>query len=109
MYFVVILRRFRLCCKSLAAFLSNQILSDNSLRLQQQDPPSPHPHARQDTASLLATKTNKKYQPIRDLVEKSCDFVTNQSKCLIDVFVLLKLLKDMFYSDKEYLSVIKGL
>ncbi|XP_052780180.1 ectopic P granules protein 5 homolog isoform X2 [Mya arenaria] len=98
--------KFRVCCRALVAFCCNQILGDNTLRLSSQDPVSNLSAAKQDTASLLSIKSNKKYQQIREQVERSCDFVTDQSKCLRDALGLLCMLKGMFYAEKDYLSVI---
>lgn len=98
--------KFRLCCRSLVAFCSSQILSDTKLRLSPSDPASVMAAAKQDLANLLSLKTNKKYQPIKMEIEMTCDFVTDQSKCFGDVIALLKLLKGRLYQDKEFLSVI---
>ena len=88
------------------SFCSCQVLSDTNLRLSPTDPASSLPAAKQDLATLLALKTNKKYQPIRAEVELTCDVVTDQSKCLRDIMVLLGSLRERFYPEVEFLSVI---
>ncbi|KAL4226903.1 Ectopic P granules protein 5 [Mactra antiquata] len=99
--------KFRVCSRALVAFCSRQVVDENKFRLSNTDPVSTTSSAKQDSSHLLALKSNKKYQPIKTDVELICDFVTDQSKCLKDVFDLFKLLIGRFYSDMEYLNVLK--
>ena len=81
-------------------------MSENQLRLEPTSPPSAFPSTKQEVAALLALKTNKKYNPIKADVEMMCEIVTDPNKCIGNVLELIQMSKAVFYSDKEYLSVM---
>lgn len=97
---------FRVCCRAISAFCSLQILGDSELRLDTSFPPSTLTSAKQDLHSLISLKSSKKYQPIKAHIERTCDFVTDQSKTMKDVLPLIAMLRDSFYPTKGYLAVI---
>ena len=82
------------------------MISDNQLRLEPNSPPSNLPITRQEVGALLSLKTNKKYQAIKTDVEMMCEFVLDPNKCIGNVMELLHMSKVLFYSDREYLSVM---
>ncbi|XP_052280497.1 ectopic P granules protein 5 homolog [Dreissena polymorpha] len=100
--------RFRVCSRAFVAFCSLQIAGDSSLRLKPADPASSVPAVKLDVNNLLSIKTNKKYQPIRTQVDRVCEYVNDQSKCLRDAIGLLAMLKELFYADKHFLSLIES-
>ena len=81
-------------------------MSENQLRLEPTSPSSAFPNTKQEIAALIALKTNKKYQAIKADVEMMCEFVTNPNKCIGNVLELLQMSKAVFYSDKEYLTMM---
>ena len=82
------------------------MISDNQLRLEPTSPPSSLPHIKQELGALLSLKTNKKYQPIKTDVEMMCEFVVDPNKCIGNVLELIHMARALFYSDKEFLSVM---
>ena len=98
--------RFRLTSRAIATFCDSQVISENQLRLEPSSPPSTFPNIKQEVGALLALKSNKRYQPIKADVEMMCEFVTDPKKCIGNVLELVQMSKVLFYSDKEYLSVM---
>lgn len=98
--------KFRLTSRALSTFCNCQVVSENQLRLEPTSPPSAFPSIKQEVGALLSLKTNKKYQTIKADVEMMCEYVVDPNKCIGNVLELIHMAKALFYSDKEFLSVM---
>jgi len=119
--------RFRLIAKSMAAFLAAQMPSDASLRLsadapgaigsrsstasspQQSSPPpcSPSQQARQTLAHLEVLRANKQYASLRSTVDAAIESVTSPDMSLRDANAFLYRLVTAVFPDVSYLEIIR--
>ena len=96
--------RFRLAVRSLAAFLSSQILSESTLRLQASSPLSELAMARQCRAALTALRGSKPYAALRDSLETMVGFVHRTDHTARSVLDLLRELSLTLYPHCHYLT-----
>ncbi|XP_076447261.1 ectopic P granules protein 5 homolog [Babylonia areolata] len=96
--------QFRLTVRSMAAFLSSQVLSETTLRFQPTSPLSDLPMAKQCRLALSSLRNNKLYAPLKDTVENMIGFVHRTDHTARSVLDLIKELCVGLYSDCNYLK-----
>ncbi|XP_058491865.1 ectopic P granules protein 5 homolog [Solea solea] len=99
--------RFRVVVRSLAAFLSVQVPSDNELRLQPTSDLQLSVKAQQALGLLEAMPSNKQYAEFEESVNKAVQFIRYPGHCLKDAPRLLSLLANLLYPDLRYLHIIR--
>ncbi|XP_061187011.1 ectopic P granules protein 5 homolog [Saccostrea echinata] len=97
---------FRLSCRALAAMITLQVYDEMRLRLQAGQSLANNGATKQEVGALLSMKTNKAYQSYKNEIEILCDLVQNENYGLRQTLNLIHQLSQMFYREKEYLSVI---
>ncbi|KAL8604118.1 hypothetical protein ACOMHN_047330 [Nucella lapillus] len=95
--------QFRLAVRSLAAFLSSQVLSEGTLRFQPTSPLSDLPTARQSRSALTSLRSNKLYAPLKESVDGFIAFVHRTDHTARNVLDLLTQLCVTLYPDCDYL------
>ncbi|XP_034026058.1 ectopic P granules protein 5 homolog [Thalassophryne amazonica] len=98
--------KFRVVVRSLAAFLSVQVLSETQLRLQPSGDLQLSTKAQQALAMLEALPSNKYYAEFEDSVKKAAQFIRYPGHCLRDGPRLLALLANLLYPELKYLHII---
>ncbi|XP_046571414.1 LOW QUALITY PROTEIN: ectopic P granules protein 5 homolog [Haliotis rubra] len=99
--------KFRIMCRTIAAFLATQIYSDTELRLQPHQPLSNTQSAKASRTALAGLKTNKQYAQYKEQIDLVCHFVNDQTMCLRDSLALLQQLAQAFFADWHYLKCIQ--
>ncbi|XP_014847751.1 PREDICTED: ectopic P granules protein 5 homolog [Poecilia mexicana] len=99
--------KFRVVVRSLAAFLSIQVLSETELRLQPTTDLQLSPKAQQMLGMLEAMSSNKQYAELQEALNKAMQFIRYPGHCVKDGPRLLALLVNLLYSDLRYLHVIR--
>ncbi|XP_057687965.1 ectopic P granules protein 5 homolog [Corythoichthys intestinalis] len=98
--------KFRVVVRSLAAFLSVQVASENELRLQPTSDLQVSAKAQQTLSLLEAMTSNKQYAELEDSLKKALQFIRYPGHCLKDGPRLLALLTNLLYPDLRYLQII---
>ncbi|KAM4576445.1 ectopic P granules protein 5 homolog [Odontesthes bonariensis] len=99
--------RFRVVVRSLAAFLSIQVLTETELRLQPTSDLQLSAKAQQMLGMLEAMPSSKQYADLEESVNKAVQFIRYPGHCLKDGPRLLALLVNFLYPDLRYLHVIR--
>uniref|UniRef100_A0A3B5MG69 Ectopic P-granules autophagy protein 5 homolog (C. elegans) n=1 Tax=Xiphophorus couchianus TaxID=32473 RepID=A0A3B5MG69_9TELE len=99
--------KFRVVVRSLAAFLSIQVLSETELRLQPTTDLQLSPKAQQMLGMLEIMSSNKQYAELQEALNKAIQFIRYPGHCVKDGPRLLALLVNLLYSDLRYLHVIR--
>ncbi|XP_034396490.1 ectopic P granules protein 5 homolog isoform X2 [Cyclopterus lumpus] len=99
--------RFRVVVRSLGAFMSIQMPSENELRLQPTSDLQLSAKAQQMLGVLEAMSSNKQYSELEESVNKSVQFIRYPGHCLRDGPRLLALLANLLYPDLRYLHIIR--
>ncbi|XP_071084165.1 ectopic P granules protein 5 homolog [Haliotis cracherodii] len=99
--------KFRIMCRTIAAFLATQIYSDTELRLHPHQALSNTQSARASRTALVSLKTNKQYAQYKEQIDLVCHFVPDQTMCLRDSLALLQQLAQAFFADWHYLKCIQ--
>lgn len=95
--------QFRLAVRTIAAFLSSQVLSETSLRFQPSDAVSELPLAKQSRLSLTSLRSNKMYAPLKESVESMLGFVHRTDNTVRNVLDLVKELARTLYPQCDFL------
>lgn len=120
----VIVSRFRLIAKSLAAFIAAQMPGDASLRLSADAAGAlsssctavtagagagcgPSQQARQTAAHLDSLRTNKQYASLRHTVDMAIESVMSPQMSLRDANMLLSRLVAALFPNVSYLEIIR--
>ncbi|XP_061134077.1 ectopic P granules protein 5 homolog [Syngnathus typhle] len=98
--------KFRVVVRSLAAFLSVQVASENELRLQPTTDLQPSAKAQQMLAMLEAMISNKYYAESENSLKKALQFIRYPGHCLKDGPRFLALLTKLLYPDLRYLHIM---
>ncbi|XP_049618259.1 ectopic P granules protein 5 homolog isoform X2 [Syngnathus scovelli] len=98
--------KFRVVVRSLAAFLSVQVASENELRLQPTTDLQPSAKAQQMLAMLEAMISNKYYAELENSLKKALQFIRYPGHCLKDGPRFLALLTNLLYPDLRYLHIL---
>lgn len=98
--------RFRISCRALAAMIILQVYDEMRLRLQPGQALASNGATKQEVGALLSMKSNKLYQSYKNEIEMLCDMVQNESYGLRQTLNLIQQISEMFYREKEYLSVL---
>ena len=98
--------RFRISCRALAAMITLQVYDEMRLRLQPGQALASNGATKQEVGALLSMKSNKLYQSYKNEIEMLCDMVQNESYGLRQTLNLIQQISEMFYREKEYLSVL---
>lgn len=61
---------------------------------------------KQEVGALLSMKSNKLYQSYKNEIELLCDVVQNENYGLRQTLNLIHQISEMFYKEKEYLSIL---
>ncbi|XP_070191920.1 ectopic P granules protein 5 homolog [Littorina saxatilis] len=96
--------QFRLAVRSLAAFLSSQILNETTLRFQSTSPLSDLPMAKQCRAALTSLRGNKMYASVKESVESMIGFIHRTDHTARHVVDLIKELALTLYPQCDYLT-----
>ncbi|XP_068461257.1 ectopic P granules protein 5 homolog [Clinocottus analis] len=99
--------RFRVVVRSLGAFMSIQMPSENELRLQPTSDLQLSAKAQQTLGVLEAMPSNKQYADLGESVNKAVQFIRYPGHCLRDGPRLLALLANLLYPDLRYLHIIR--
>ncbi|XP_055999889.1 ectopic P granules protein 5 homolog isoform X2 [Ostrea edulis] len=97
---------FRISCRSLAAMITLQVYDEMRIRLQPGQSLASNGATKQEVGALLSMKSNKAYQSYRSEIEILCDLVQNENYGLRQTLSLIHQLSQMFYREKEFLSVL---
>lgn len=103
-FFLLLLCRFRLAVRVLAAFLSSQLLSETTVRVKPTDPLSELPMAKQSRVALTSLRTNRMYGPFKESVENMIGFVHRTDYTVRESLVLIKELARTLYPKCEFLQ-----
>nr|KAG5697609.1 hypothetical protein BaRGS_001034 [Batillaria attramentaria] len=96
--------RFRLAVRTIAAFLSSQVLSETSLRFDPSAPLSELPMAKQTRQALTSLRSSKLYAPLKENVESMCGFVLRTDNTAQNVLDLVKELVQTLYPQCDFLA-----
>ncbi|CDQ91173.1 unnamed protein product [Oncorhynchus mykiss] len=99
--------RFRVVVRSLSAFLSVQIPSEDQVRLQPSTDQQLTAKAQQALVVLESMPSNKQYAGLKDSIGKAVQFIHYPGHCLRDGPCLLSLLANLLYPDQGYLNIIR--
>ncbi|XP_041741789.2 ectopic P granules protein 5 homolog [Coregonus clupeaformis] len=99
--------RFRVVVRSLSAFLSVQIPSEDQVRLQPSTDLQLTAKAQQALAVLKSMASSKQYADMEDSLGKAVQFIHYPGHCLKDGTRLLSLLANLLYPDHRYLNIIR--
>ncbi|XP_004855138.1 ectopic P granules protein 5 homolog isoform X1 [Heterocephalus glaber] len=99
--------RFRVVARSMAAFLSVQVLTEDQIRLK----PGPElhlsPKAQQALAALESITLSKQYIEYQDQILQAAQFIKHPGHCLQDGKSFLALLVNGLYPEVHYLDNIR--
>lgn len=98
--------RFRISCRALAAMITLQVYDEMRLRLQPGQSLASNGATKQEVGALLSMKSNKLYQAYKNEIELLCDVVQNENYGLRQTLNLIHQISEMFYKEKEYLSIL---
>uniref|UniRef100_A0A674F4B4 Ectopic P-granules autophagy protein 5 homolog (C. elegans) n=1 Tax=Salmo trutta TaxID=8032 RepID=A0A674F4B4_SALTR len=99
--------RFRVVVRSLSAFLSVQIPSEDQVRLQPSTDQQLTAKAQQALVVLESMPSSKQYADLKDSIGKAVQFIHYPGHCLRDGPCLLSLLANLLYPDQGYLNIIR--
>uniref|UniRef100_A0A8C7SAW8 Ectopic P-granules autophagy protein 5 homolog (C. elegans) n=1 Tax=Oncorhynchus mykiss TaxID=8022 RepID=A0A8C7SAW8_ONCMY len=99
--------RFRVVVRSLSAFLSVQIPSEDQVRLQPSTDQQLTAKAQQALVVLESMPSSKQYAGLKDSIGKAVQFIHYPGHCLRDGPCLLSLLANLLYPDQGYLNIIR--
>uniref|UniRef100_A0A8C7EZF7 Ectopic P-granules autophagy protein 5 homolog (C. elegans) n=1 Tax=Oncorhynchus kisutch TaxID=8019 RepID=A0A8C7EZF7_ONCKI len=99
--------RFRVVVRSLSAFLSVQIPSEDQVRLQPSTDQQLTAKAQQALVVLESMPSSKQYAGLKDSIGKAVQFIQYPGHCLRDGPCLLSLLANLLYPDQGYLNIIR--
>ncbi|XP_041348486.1 ectopic P granules protein 5 homolog isoform X2 [Gigantopelta aegis] len=99
--------RFRIICRTLAAFLASHMSNETDLCLQPQQRAAITTLSKQTMAGLLSLKSNKQYSEYKDQIDMVCVFVQDPMMHLHDSLALVEQLVNAFFPDKYYLKVVQ--
>ncbi|XP_071259097.1 ectopic P granules protein 5 homolog [Salvelinus alpinus] len=99
--------RFRVVVRSLSAFLSVQIPSEDQVRLQPSTDQQLTAKAQQALVVLESMPSSKQYADLKDSIGKAVQFIYYPGHCLRDGPCLLSLLANLLYPDQGYLNIIR--
>lgn len=83
-----------------------QVYDEMRIRLQPGQSFASNGATKQEVGALLSMKSNKAYQSYRSEIEILCDLVQNENYGLRQTLSLIHQLSQMFYREKEFLSVL---
>ncbi|XP_075581959.1 ectopic P granules protein 5 homolog isoform X1 [Pelecanus crispus] len=99
--------RFRVVARSLSAFLSVQIPTENQVRLKAGSEPKLSQKAQQALNTLESMASNKQYMDYQEQLSQASQFIKHPEHCLRDGNNLLALLINTLYPEVHYLDSIR--